>query len=1321
MKSGSIGWLSLFFLFLLGGTVDLSAQGAAPSLIPAILSGTVTNAITGVPVIGAKVTVNNQTVWSVFGGFYSMQVDPVGTFPVKYQKPGFDTYTSAPVIFQSGVSVTIDITLWENLNPPSLATSILDTSLQIVYINWELPNGNYELLYDDGIQENFTIWALQGNMNAVRFTPVAFPVTLKGGSVHLGDTSDYHTGSNPLVPFQVEVYDATGSLGMPGNKIAGPFDVIPTKFGWNEFTFPTPVSLPGGDFYLVMIQGGNAPNASGLAIDETAIQLRSVSRFITGGAPWMPAGGNFMMRALLHGPGGPVDADILSESLIEYQIWRLRQGEEQNPSVWTDLGSTPDLFYNDPSWFNLPCGPYRWGIKALYSGSRWSPAKFSNVLGKCWTVDVTIDVELSCEEASKEGTFIQLKNLVYPDTVYAFTTDTSGQHTFPEVWKGSYELTVKKFGYQDYSSNISLAFDTTITLLLLQQKPPPTNLLVDAKSLVAQWQVPTYKEILFLEDWGSGSFQAQGWTLFGGANWIVSSVIGNPAPSAMFSWSPQVMNYEQTLTSKTISALHSPILTCTYDIVLDNFGTTTVNQMAVEIWDGSSWALLKNYSNVNGSFPWTTDQLDVSAYTDLDFKVRFRAYGEDSYDINGWNVDNITIDASETNAGLLNCILGYNFYLENVLSGFTTDTKYIIPGTQVQYGQSYEACVLAVYGSGYSPKSCTQFTSEFLYPPRNLTATPVENNVYLEWLKPKIPDSATPPGLLGYKIYRNSAFLKMIYDPDSLNYYDFDLEPGTYHYEVSARYDLTEYGFPGQFDESMRAGPVTVILNYGRELPFFEPWDQASFSYNDWRFEPGQGNWIMDVTDGAPPPAARFNWEPIRINYSYSLESPVLDATPYDCARIWLDFDLKLEDRYGTGLEKLCVEIFYNNIWHKMTEYLNGGSFNWQSKKIDISPVAEQAFRIRYRATGGNSSDIFGWVVDNIHIYPVCYPAQNLEGEVLGNDVFLTWSPPNCEGTGGLLNEGFEEALFPPPGWDQWITNAGSTWSHTAATSSLGVHTGNFSAGILWDYSHQDEWLIVRDIAVTGNLTFWSHAFQGSTHLDHYYVKISPDGGITWDVILDMSALPFYPSFNGYNQWETPYQVDLTAYLGQTVDLAWQAVDGDGQGLWYSWAIDDCVIGADLILMSNYDIFRRSGSSGDFIKINPVPIPDTTWLDEELNPQEYQYYVLALSQGCEQSESSDTITVDVITSQPDLGYSNDILIYPNPARDQILLESAEPILSFTIFSSTGRLILTGNLNSKYSNSKFSHLINTESIPNGLYLLSLTTASYTSSYKVVISH
>ena len=185
-----------------------------------------------------------------------------------------------------------------------------------------------------------------------------------------------------------------------------------------------------------------------------------------------------------------------------------------------------------------------------------------------------------------------------------------------------------------------------------------------------------------------------------------------------------------------MTGVHSPVLTLKYDIYLSNFDLTNVNTMAVELWNGTTWSTLKTYTNQNGSFNWTTDQVDLSSVTNSQFRIRFHAAGVDSYSINNWNVDNISINAQGA-GGNDPCVLGYNFYLNGALSGYTPDTFYNIPPGQVAYNQSFHACVAAIYGSGYSPQVCTDFVSKFLCPVTNLTATAVTNAVYLTWTKPQ--------------------------------------------------------------------------------------------------------------------------------------------------------------------------------------------------------------------------------------------------------------------------------------------------------------------------------------------------------------------------------------------------------------------------------------------------------------------------------------------------------------------------------------------------------------------------------------------------------
>lgn len=1303
---------------------------------PAVLQGVITNGASGLPVIGAKVTVNGKFTLSTAMGVYALSIDPAGTFPVTCTKAGFDTYLGPQVVFQPGMTTVLNIQLWENLNMPASVSVWLDTVPQVVPVTWTPPEGSYELLYDDGIQDNFTVWSLQGNLNAVKYTPAGFPVKVTGGSIHIGSAGNYPPGSNPFVPFQVWVFDAAGTGGIPGNSIGGPYDILPGAFGWVEFTLPSPVIISSGAFYIVMAQGGNAPNACGIAIDETNPQFRSYARFVTGGGSWYPAGGNYMMRARCEGPGGPACTEDVSLTPGLYNIYRLRQGEEQNPSVWTMVGTTPATSVTDSNWSSLPCGPFRWGVKALYPGNRWSPVKFSNILGKCWTAPVSLHLQLSCDSTNPAGTPLQLMNMAYPDTLYTAYCDSGGTVSFPRVWKGGYQLTVVRFGYDTLRQFVPVAAPVSLYLNLLQVRIPPANLSVNDSSLKARWDVPRFEKQMFLEQWGSGSLAANSWVIEGGNNWVISQALGQPAPSAMFNGMPRQINYSQSLISKNIPGQHSTLLKLKYDIYLDNFNVADVNQMAVEIWDGTTWNILKSYSNSQGNLPWTSEDLDISAYTNLNFKIRFHAYGADSRGIDNWNIDNIEIIGSEPAQEQADCILGYYFYLGNVISGYTTQNAYAIPGNLVQYGQTYNACVRALYGSGYSDFACMTFTSRFLYPVLNLAVYPIEDVAYVSWEKPMAltNPSAPPQGLIGYTIYRDDAVIAVINDPDTLSFYNYGLEPGYYRYRVTARYDLAAYGFPGQVGESVSAGPVQVTISWGHQLPFFESWNQGTFTFNEWRFNPLPGNWMMDPDEGIPAPSANFRWQPPLVDYNYSLESPSFNGLPFNCAAIWLDFDLKLNDRNYTGTEKMIVEVYYNNTWNMKAEIKNSGSLPWTNYHLDISQVRGKGFKVRFRASGQNSSEILNWYLDNISIYPVCYPASNPAGGQIGNSVLLTWSPPACYG-GNLLSEGFEENSFPPPQWNVQTTNPSATWSHIPAGSPTGVHTGYFSAGLNWDYNHQDEWLIANDIFVNGDLTFWSYAFQGSLHLDHYYVKVSADQGVTWDVLLDMSALPPYPGSGGVNAWVTPYHVDLSQYEGETVDIAWHAVDGDGNGLWYPWVIDDCSIGAEDLRpevepadaiapmtassgrypaeVLGYDIYREGSGGGGYSRINTDPVTDTTWLDAGLTPGLYRYFIQARFSECEYVSNSDTIIVDVLTGIEE-SVPSGISVFPNPVTDHFTVTSREKLSEISLFGFSGELVAK-----IFPEEPHRATFDTRTLSLGLYLLKVRSGCETRYIKICV--
>ena len=77
-------------------------------------------------------------------------------------------------------------------------------------------------------------------MNAVKFTALNYPVKVIGGSVNIGPAADYPAGTGiaSLAPFQIQVYDATGTGGTPGAAVGSAVTVTPSSFGWNAFTIP---------------------------------------------------------------------------------------------------------------------------------------------------------------------------------------------------------------------------------------------------------------------------------------------------------------------------------------------------------------------------------------------------------------------------------------------------------------------------------------------------------------------------------------------------------------------------------------------------------------------------------------------------------------------------------------------------------------------------------------------------------------------------------------------------------------------------------------------------------------------------------------------------------------------------------------------------------------------------------------------------------------------------------------------------------------------------------------------------------------------------
>ncbi len=222
-----------------------------------------------------------------------------------------------------------------------------------------------------------------------------------------------------------------------------------------------------------------------------------------------------------------------------------------------------------------------------------------------------------------------------------------------------------------------------------------------------------------------------------------------------------------------------------------------------------------------------------------------------------------------------------------------------------------------------------------------------------------------------------------------------------------------------------------------------------------------------------------------------------------------------------------------------------------------------------YQAASQTGVSITGLqtTTQNFVLTEITLPPGGVVAEQVNNNlVNITWMEP---GSGADISEGFEGDTFPPTDWTQTITNTGAggttgvlpTWCQVgtiALSPEVPPHSGSYQAALWWDYGHQDEWLMTPQFICppAASLTFWSYVYLGSTNGDHYHVKVSTNNGSSWTSIWDATNLT-----GGWNYYDTPIVVDLNSYAGQEIKIAWQAVDGDGQGLWYVWFLDDVAVG----------------------------------------------------------------------------------------------------------------------------------------------------------------
>ncbi len=744
---------------------------------PGTIAGNVTSAVNGAPIEAALVVAGDYSALTDANGNYSMILD-AGTYSVTFSKTGFTSVTVNNITVTETATTDLDAVLEEQFYPVTFVNAEVNEADTQAEVTWGLPSPEYEMFYDDGVAENFTAWAVPGNMNAVKFTPAGYPATVYGGKIFIGDGS-FPTNNTGLIgtKFTALVKDDDGVNGLPGTTLDS-IIVTVENYGWVEFTGMA-AEIESGSFYLVMLQTAVSPNTAGVGIDQTnPIAYRSYSLNTVAGGTWaLSPYQDMMMHALVSGPASDDVAKASSEirapkkqlgmisltpataqsgvegvaeyraiqngqssrEVTDYSIWRIALATPENgpqSGVQTYLTDVATTNFNDAAFGGLPQGWYAYAVAANYTNGGQSPKAYSNIVGHLKSVNVTVNVMLTTG-GSPAGAVVTLTGDDYPQLVLTQTVPEDGTVVFEDMAKGNYELFVSKAGFDNYVFDVNIQSNRTFDVMLAESKYKPRNLYVDGLTLVATWDEPL--AIAVVENFEGATFPPAGWQAVtqNTTGWYATTDGSSTNWTVPSHTKYAVVNDDADNGNGCCDYLITPAMDWTnldsYRLNFASFYDGQYSQSAyVEIStdNGASWTVINTLSPANA---WTDIEIDLTQYSGANGlnNVLLAFHADDNGEwATGWAIDDVQIASGGVP------LQGYGVFLDGTLVANTMEETFTY--TNLNYGQEYLAGVAALFSSGYSELDTYLFKSLYLAPPDSLQGeSPFRTNyVHLTWIEP---------------------------------------------------------------------------------------------------------------------------------------------------------------------------------------------------------------------------------------------------------------------------------------------------------------------------------------------------------------------------------------------------------------------------------------------------------------------------------------------------------------------------------------------------------------------------------------------------------
>ncbi len=139
-----------------------------------------------------------------------------------------------------------------------------------------------------------------------------------------------------------------------------------------------------------------------------------------------------------------------SRSLEEYQLFRFKTEDRHQTENWEHIYTSQDTSYTDTEWIDLVPGIYQYAVKASYANDSLSVPTLSNILLKDMYCQVKIELTSNSGDPVT-GAVVTLTNIDGNSRhIYSDKADEDGIVILPDVWRGSYNVSAKLFGFDRY-------------------------------------------------------------------------------------------------------------------------------------------------------------------------------------------------------------------------------------------------------------------------------------------------------------------------------------------------------------------------------------------------------------------------------------------------------------------------------------------------------------------------------------------------------------------------------------------------------------------------------------------------------------------------------------------------------------------------------------------------------------------------------------------------------------------------------------------------------------------------------------------------------